>query len=132
MTTCELIDKILKEKNWSRRKLAIKAEIPPSSLQSAMQRNTTLSVDMLVKIANALKVDIYELLTGETQEIYFQAEVDTIMRAIKDGYSFSDKETELVSVFNTLNSDGQQMIIDVTKSVVRISQQEQTETPPEE
>lgn len=61
MTVCERIDNILREKGMSRRKLAIKAGIAPSSLQSAMARNGSLSYDMLIPISNALSIPIYEL-----------------------------------------------------------------------
>ena len=52
MTPCERIDNILKSRNMSRRKLAIQAGIAPSSLQSAMERNGTLSLDMLFPISD--------------------------------------------------------------------------------
>jgi lambda repressor-like predicted transcriptional regulator len=38
MTVAQKIDNILKSKGMSRRQLAIKAKIAPSSLQSAMER----------------------------------------------------------------------------------------------
>jgi len=58
MTICERIDSILKEKGMSRRKLAIKAGISPSSFQTAMQRNTSLSLDMILPIADVLGVSV--------------------------------------------------------------------------
>lgn len=61
MTVCERIDNILKSKGMSRRKLAIAAGISPSSFQTAMARNTTISYDMLIPISNVLNVPIYEL-----------------------------------------------------------------------
>lgn len=64
MTVCERIDALLQERNMSRRQLAIKAEIAPSSLQSAMQRNTTLSLDMLFPISEVLGVDVDLLANG--------------------------------------------------------------------
>lgn len=57
MTICEYIDGILKVRGISRRKLAITAGIPPSSLQSAFQRNGKLSYDMLIPIARVLGID---------------------------------------------------------------------------
>lgn len=64
MTVCERIDSILKARNMSRRKLAIEAGIPPSSFQSAMQRNKELSMDMLMPISQVLEVDPFFLLDG--------------------------------------------------------------------
>ena len=64
MTPCERIDNILKSRNMSRRKLAIQAGIAPSSLQSAMERNGTLSLDMLFPISDILNVSVQFLAEG--------------------------------------------------------------------
>ena len=55
---CGEIDKILSERKMSRRKLALKAGIPPSTLQSALARKNTLSIEMMQKIADALEIPI--------------------------------------------------------------------------
>lgn len=52
------IDNILKTRNMSRRQLAIKAGIPPSSFQSAMDRGKNLTIDMLQAISSALDLPI--------------------------------------------------------------------------
>ncbi len=62
MTVVERIDSIIQARKLSRRQLAIKAGIPPSSLQSAMERGKNLSLGMIEKIAKALDVKIDELL----------------------------------------------------------------------
>ena len=54
MTTTERIDYILKSRGMSRRQLAIAAKIPPSSLQSAMTKGKSMSLDMLLRISEAL------------------------------------------------------------------------------
>ena len=77
MTMTEKIDSIIQSKKMSRRQLAIKAGIPPSSLQSAMERGKNLSLEMLEKIASALNVDMIELLPfseEEKQEVKSTAE----------------------------------------------------------
>lgn len=67
MTVCERIDRELKRRNLSRRQLAIMAGIPPSSLQSAMQRNGNLSLDMVFKIADALEIPAPSLLDNSSE-----------------------------------------------------------------
>lgn len=62
MTVCERIDGILKNRGISRRKLALSAGISPSSFQTAMARNTTISYDMLIPISNVLQVPVHELM----------------------------------------------------------------------
>ena len=62
MTTAQKIDSLLKKYGLSRRQLAILAQIPPSSFQSAMERGGNMSVEMLQKVANVLVVPPEELL----------------------------------------------------------------------
>ena len=62
MTPTEKIDALIKARGLSRRKVAIMANIPPSTLQSAIERNKNLSTDMLRKIAIALDVSLSDLL----------------------------------------------------------------------
>ncbi len=68
MNIAENIDSILLEKKWSRRKLAQEAGIPPSTLQSAMERNKDYSIVTLQKIAVALNVPIGQLIHIPTKE----------------------------------------------------------------
>lgn len=56
MTIADRIDILLRWKGLSRRQLAIKAGIPPSSFQSAMEREGVMGLDMLRKISNALEL----------------------------------------------------------------------------
>lgn len=62
MSVADRVDSILQERGLSRRQLAIKAGIPPSSLQSAMERGHNITLDMLQKIASALGVSVAVLL----------------------------------------------------------------------
>lgn len=67
MTISQMIDNLLKKQKMSRRQAAIKAGIPPSSFQSAMQRDGNMSFDMLQRIADVLDVRISDI-TGESSE----------------------------------------------------------------
>ena len=58
MSLIERIDALLDERKISRRQLAIMANIPPSSLQSAMSRGKNMTVEMLQAIAEALDVPV--------------------------------------------------------------------------
>lgn len=68
MSFTELVDALLAEKGWSRRYLAKIADIPPSTLQSAMERGGGLTAERLQKVANALGVSVIELI-GADQKI---------------------------------------------------------------
>lgn len=62
MTAIERIDAEIKKRGLSRRKLAIKAGIPPSTFQSAMERNNGWNYNMLVQLSAALGMSLDELL----------------------------------------------------------------------
>ena len=63
MTVFERIDAWLKENHMSRRKLATLAGIPPSSFQSAMERQGKLSDKMLQAIAPIMGTTVDDLIT---------------------------------------------------------------------
>ena len=100
MTVCERIDEELKKRGLSRRQLAIKAGIAPSSFQSAMQRNKDISLDMLFKISDVLEIPITYLL-GEPE--MDQEEADAFFNSIDE----SEKSADLIqSELVALNSEG--------------------------
>lgn len=68
MTTAERIDGLLNARGMSRRQLAIAADIPPSSFQSAMARGRNMTIEMLLAIADTLKVST-DYLLGLSDEI---------------------------------------------------------------
>lgn len=67
------IDKILSDKQISRRKLAQKIGMPPSTLQSAFEKGSNLSFERLTQIADALEIDVNWLLNGFTREEHDEA-----------------------------------------------------------
>ena len=67
-TVCERVDRLTKGKGLSRRQLAIMAKISPSTLQSAMQRNKGLPLDLLIPISEVLNVDYAWLKSGVCDE----------------------------------------------------------------
>lgn len=67
-TIAQQIDAELQKRGMSRRKLAELAGIPPSTLQSALSRDTGLSSDMINTIAAVLGVPFYTLFYAEGTE----------------------------------------------------------------
>ena len=67
MNIFDRIDAWLKENGVSRRKLALKANLPPSSLQSALTRRKKMSFDMLEALAKAMGVSVDYLAYGMTE-----------------------------------------------------------------
>ena len=83
MNIASTIDKILNEKKMSRRKLAQSAGIPPSTLQSAMERGNNFSDDMLKKIATALDIPVIFLLVDPTEtEENFNSKKEKIHKSL--------------------------------------------------
>lgn len=54
MNIYDKVDKLLKERGMSRRKLALEARIPPSTFQSTMERRRGMTVESIYKISTAL------------------------------------------------------------------------------
>ena len=130
MTNVERIDDILKDRGISRRQLALMAHIPPSSLQSAMERNRTLSFEMQEKIARVLSVSLYELLGDDERKFFIEAEAGTISNYIKQGYKFTTDEKLLVRLFHLLNETGKDAAIDRVGDLTEIPRY-RAETAPE-
>jgi transcriptional regulator with XRE-family HTH domain len=63
MDIYDRIEAALKDKKMTRRQLALRAGLPPSTLNSALNRKSkNISNDMLQKIANTLELDVEYLL----------------------------------------------------------------------
>ena len=75
MTPAERLNAILKARGISRRQASLSANIPPSTLQSAMERGKNISVDMLKQIATALKIPMEDLI-GDDGHIFTEKMLD--------------------------------------------------------
>lgn len=108
MDIYDRIDDILKEKNLSRRKLAIMAGIPPTTLQSAFSRKTVnLPVDTIKRIADALGVPVSDLAGWSFfDELHpdMANEVNLYEQVVKQ---YGSGVAELLELFADLNEDGQ-------------------------
>ena len=120
MTVCERIDKLIKEQGISRRKLALMAGISPSSLQSAMARNTTISYDMLIPISNALNIPA-EILAGKTPNLDSVQE-QAITGSGKPEYSDrkEDLQNRMQEAFSALNQIGQKVACERVEELAKI------------
>lgn len=103
MTAAQKIEKILKDRGLSRRQLAISAKIPPSTLQSALERNKEIPLSMLSSVADALGVNIYYVI-GDDELQHFGGEG---LDVFKTASQIAQEENELLfrglSAFMTLN-----------------------------
>lgn len=98
----------------SRRKLAERAGIPPSSLQSALSRNTGLSLDMLIPISDVLGMSVEFLYYGIEKEPEPTAEE---AQAIYDGFGLDEK---IRLSIGGLNDIGLQKILDRIEELLEV------------
>lgn len=122
MTPCERIDSILKSRNMSRRKLAIKAGIAPSSFQSAMERNGHLSLDMLFPISDVLGVPVQFLDIGEEEEYPDLATLD-------EEYERLSPDMKISFMLWELNPLGQQKAVERVEELTEIPRYRRQEAP---
>lgn len=121
MTTCERIDSILKERGISRRKLALAAGISPSSFQTAMARNTTLSLDMLFPISDVLNISV-EQLAGWEQEL-------SPIQEMSAYDMFNAAVSSITYALMKLNSDGIDVAVERVEELTEIPKYKRTEEP---
>lgn len=77
------LKELLIEKGISGKDLAAKVEVTPASISNIVQGNSFPKPDLLVKIADALNVDVRELLIS-TRETETKTETETIF-AFREG-----------------------------------------------
>lgn len=121
MTVCKRIDTILKERGMSRRKLALMAGIAPSSFQSAMARNRSLSLDMLIPISDVLGVSVEYLNTGATTSPQYTD--DELLVMYNSNFATPQKEdiyTKLLSMIPKLNELGLQKVVERVEELLEL------------
>lgn len=118
-TVCERVDRLIKKRETSRRKIAITAGISPSTLQSALQRNRGLSLDLLFPLSEALGVTVQYLETGiEPPEIPPPTDEDQADFADKEGIDSFLAEMFRLSL--KLNKTGKRVAIERVKELCEI------------
>lgn len=128
MSETERIDALLKERGMSRRRLAKKANIPPSTLQSAMERGKNISVEMLSQIADALDVSLFFLTYGRN------ASKDDVNEYLKDVKASAEGESarkrvlgKIEIALDVLNDEGQRVAIERVEELTEIPKYQKTE-----
>lgn len=145
ITVCEKIDNLIKEKGMSRRELALKAGISPSSFQTAMARNTHLSFDMLIPIAEVLETDLsyflQDMKLGKFEKISIEdfvsmfghIEFSNETDRIKYYYSRLDDERKFQSSWYFISNLNPEKLKEVADTLEKLyqKQREESRTPSE-
>lgn len=154
MTTGERIKEARRDAGLTQSQLAEKLKIPYQSIGQWERNVRKPKKDTLMKIASALECDPYWLMFGEDISIYDKATMDVmrvfctddyhIQKASKlaaiytdriheaDGYSFSNKEKQLISYFSLLNEKGQKAAIEHAEQLAETPQYQRPEEPDED
>ena len=117
------IDKLLKERGISRRKLAILAEVPPSSFQSAMERGGNMTTEMLQKIAHALGVSAGYLMGWEELDSNTwgkEASDEAYIKLAENIEKFHGAKAKMNTAFDRLNEAGQQKAVERVEELAEI------------
>lgn len=154
MTIYEKIDRIRNEHGISRRKLAQLAGIPPSTLQSMMERQRGLTVETISKIATVLEISPEELLNGTPLGAIWGelAALETSEQIKKNGSAeynplehenFSEIQIpmnahprlkrswkRLISAFACLNLDGQEIAAERVEELAQIPKYQRQQDEP--
>lgn len=102
-----------KRQGLSLRQLAIKADIPYSTLYSAVKRDSDgITLDVLKRIALALNIDLYSLAD-------FDMATDAIAEEINANRR-DTKEEQLLQHFRTLNDNGQSVAVERVQELAQI------------
>ena len=108
MSPADKIDAIIKAQGLSRRQVAIKANIPPSTFQSAMERKKNMSTDMLKKIAQALNVSLTDLLWEGDGPV--PDDVSVLMVGPQGAYIVDSDRHDKISLRKIIADDAQLLV----------------------
>ena len=115
MDMYDRIEQILKERGLSRRQLAKIAGIPPTTLQSALERRKNLTVEMAISLATALNIDVNWLINGYTLDERRQAMIDYA----KNRRVEVQAEKQIFDGLRLLNAEGKIKIADYIDDLVK-------------
>ena len=116
------IDDICKKKNISLRKLSMAADVPYSTLYSAVKRDSSgIDVETLRKVANVLDVAWYELISENRNEQ---------VNVISTQYS-KERLEKIIKDYGKLSDDGQQVAVERVHELTEIPRYKRKSTPEE-
>ncbi|MGN8875284.1 helix-turn-helix domain-containing protein [Pseudoflavonifractor sp. HCP28S3_F10] len=113
------------EKGMTQKQVAERCGMADSAIRKYESGTQTPKIETLRRIAEALDVSIYELLSKEEKEVYDAGISDgqTAMEWVYhklDGYSFTKAEHFLIGAFSKLNTDGQSVAVERVEELTEI------------
>lgn len=123
MTTGERIKKARKEKNMSQKELAEKIGVSASMIGQYENGLRNPKIETVQRIASVLDVNPYLLISSNITRLFTgtaQMCVDFDKLEKKLGSLITDKEYEIMGLFNELNESGQQKAIERVEELTEI------------
>lgn len=110
MGTGKRIGDECKRQGLTLRQLAIKADIPYSTLYSAVKRDSDgMTLELLKRISHALNMSLYSL-----------ADFDLASEAVTEEINTNRRESKLLSHFRNLNDNGQSVAVERVQELAQI------------
>lgn len=136
----EKIKQVRKERGYTQKELAELCEIATITLRQYESGKRTPSMSMFKKLSDALKVDIFDLLTFGTEPLTEEQEkeleqndreLEELERLHLQGYdvSMSDAEIRTRKAFSKLNSTGQQKAAEQVELLAKIPEYQKKSDP---
>lgn len=129
MTSGQLIKAERKKAGLTQRELGQRIGVTYQTIAQWENDLRNPKYETLLKIANALDIDVMQLFTDRESEIAEFGNIDGWCRAIdfykldefkKLGYTRSNLEVNMISLFNELNSEGQKKAIERIEELTEI------------
>lgn len=130
MTTGERIRMVRLENGMTQKQVAEACGMADSAIRKYESGRIAPKADTLQRIAAALNVSVYMLLSDDEKELYLQAETSLVHANIKAGYKFTTDEKLLVRLFHQLNETGKDAAIGHVEELTEIPRY-RAETAPE-
>lgn len=123
MTTGERIRKARKEKNMSQKELAEKIGVSASMIGQYENGLRNPKIETIQRIAYVLDVNTYSLVSSNITQLFTgsaQTSIDFDKLEKKLGSLITDREYEIMGLFNKLNESGQQKAIERVEELTEV------------
>ena len=120
MTIGDRIKAARKDKGLTQKQLEELCGINAANIRKYESGRQNPKIETIKRIANALGVDVYELLGAAERELFVEGEASALFRGVGKDYSFSEPEKKLVLSFNRLNQQGQQKAVERVEELAEI------------
>ena len=122
MGTGKRIGNECKRQGLTLRQLAIKADVPYSTLYSAVKRDSDgMTLELLKRISHALNISLYSL-----------ADFDLASEAVTEEINTNRRESQLLSHFRTLNDNGQTVAVERVQELTQIPAYQRAQSAPQD